>query len=154
MKEWEMWSLRMPPELHDALRSTARQSDRTMSDIVRQGTWLEIEAADKCSSEVLEAAEIALRERKERLKIMKPKTRHRAMMLPIQAWNSILTERREYERLDLMCSGMFDSWITLLEENKQSIDDDNPEYVLVCERMDALIQKLREERNKLYPEGI
>lgn len=153
MNQWELWSLRMPPELHDALKTTAHKTELSMSDIVREGTWLKIQELGECDERVLEAAEIAIRERKERLKVMKPKTRHRAMMLPVQAWNSILDERREYERLGLMRPGVFDSWIALLEENKESIEEDNPEYNLVCESIDVLIQKLRVERDKLFPEG-
>ena len=146
MNEWKMWSLRMPDILQDALKSTSRQTEFTMSEIVRQGTWDRIEELGKCEPEILEAAKIAIRERKVRLSLMKPKSRHRAMMQPIQAWNSIEVEREEYKKLGLITPEVFDSWITMLEENKASIEDDNPEYKLICDTFDTLILKLREQR--------
>jgi len=152
MTDWRMWSFRMPDILQDALKSTSHQTEFTMSEIVRQGTWNRIAELGKCDDETIEAAEIAIRERKERLKLMKPKTRHRSMMQPIQAWNSIQVERDEYERLGLMSRAVFDSWIMLLEENKESIGEDNPEHELVCETFDTLTLKLRKERHDKFPE--
>jgi len=52
-----------------------------------------------------------------------------------------------------MCSGASDSWITLLEEEKQSVEKDNPEHAFVCERIDVLTWKLWVEQDELFPES-
>jgi len=133
----------------DRLEEAARLLERSQADIVREALDLHLPSILE-STGMIEACELAVRQRKERMDLEGPKDRHRTGLKPRQAWETIIKEWDVYK--DMLTVDDFDAWIERLVENKKSIDPKNPEYKRVMRKYDMYIARLHEERKKYVEE--
>ena len=149
---WTSWALRMPQALKDLLHSASITTERTMSELVRTATFEYLKDLSPTDAEI-EAADISLRARKERVKLEKPKDKYKTSMKPFQAWRTILEEKGECEKYNVLQYDDYDAWVERLLDNKDSIEEDNPVRERILRRLDLLIAQLVEEQKKKFPEG-
>jgi len=150
-KNWFRWNFWMTKSQKDRLEESARLTERSQADIVREGLDLYLVTILK-APEMIEACELAIRQRRERVGLEPAKDTHITGMKPAQAWGTIEKEKKIYAgRLTVKD---FDAWIVRLEKNKSSIESGNPEYDRVMEKYDIYIAELSEERKQYVADGV
>jgi len=143
--KWILFNFQMSPEMKYMIEDQAFKLKITQSQLVRSATE-EFLANHAETEQEKEFAELVMRQRRERLGLMKPKDGYKSEMVIFGAWQTIEKARKELERLGILDAEDFDAWIKRLEENKISIDPENPERSRIQRKFNLLITRLLREK--------
>ena len=147
-REWFRWNLWMTKAQKDRLEEAARELEVSQASIVREALDLHLKDVMAAHERIVAASELAIRQRRERMDLGPAKDTHKTGLKPAQAWQAIKKEWAIYGDDEALTVLDFDDWIRMLEENKQSIDQDNPGRARVMEKYDIYIGRLKEERKR------
>lgn len=142
---WVLFNLRLPPNMKARIESVSLRKGESQSELVRLAID-EYLLKHAESEEERKASEIATRQRRERINLMQPKDGFKTEMQVFGAWATIKKARKGFEELGILISEDFDAWIKRLEENKTSIDPENPERIRIQKKFDLLIARLSKEK--------
>ena len=78
---------------------------------------------------------------------------YKTAMQLLGAWQTIKKERKAFEELGIINAKDFDAWVRRLEENRDAIVTENPEYERMAEKFNMLIVQLRKEQRAYQDKG-
>ena len=150
--KWTLFNFRMPTAMKARIEIMALRRGEPQSEIVRLSIddFLQKHAA---SDGEKNAAEISSRQRRERINLMQPKDGYKTAMQLLGAWQTIKKERKAFEELGIINAKDFDAWVRRLEENRDAIVTENPEYERMAEKFNMLIVQLRKEQRAYQDKG-
>lgn len=146
--KWILFNFQMSPEMKYSIEDQAFKLKLTQSQLVRSAIEEFLQTHAETEQEK-EFAELVARQRKERLGLMKPKDGFRTEMQINGAWQTIQKAKEAYKDMGILASYHYNLWIRRLEENIESLDDDNPAKEVAVKSYQALIGILRAEKEKL-----
>ena len=149
-QKWVLFNLYLPPETKYMIEQKAFNMKLKQSELVRQSIDMFLAVHAETDGE-LAAADIASRQRKERLGLMKPKDSFRTEMIIAGAWHTIKKAKAEYEDMGILGAHHYDMWIRRCKDNIKSLDDDNPEREVMIISFTDLMERLGEERDERFP---
>ena len=140
----EVITFKVSPAIRAQLEIEAREREITIGAIVRAAVISCLETGDLTELD----RDILQRETKRRLRDMvkgKPMDIHDGIMLVKQVWDVIEKEKKSLRECSLLTADDYDSFIRLVEQNKEVAKTYEDGDRLVT-KFDTLIERLKQER--------
>lgn len=148
---WVFFGFRIPPTLKKIVERIAFRDGISQSELARRAVR-EYVVSHSTDEWERKAAKIATRREKEMIKLAQPKDGYRTEMQVKSAWDTIVKQRAYAKKIGVYRRASYGPWIRRLEENVESIDEDNPEGRVAIGSLQILIEKLEDERDSVFQE--
>ena len=148
MANSEVVTFKVSPELKARLEIEARERGVAQGAVIRKALALYLEGKEELTG--LDK-EVLQKEAKRRVRNMmkgKPVGIHDGIVLVKQVWNVIEREKRILKECDLLAPEDYDSFIRLVEQNKE-VARTYEDGERLIRKFDVLIERLRREKQQL-----
>lgn len=148
---WDRFNMRMPTTMKTMIVARAAKLNITQSEGVRKG--IEMWLLDTAETDDEKATSKTLaRQRQERVKLTIPKDKFTTWMIPHGAMNAIRKDERKRREDGTLRPEVYNSYIEILEDNRDSIQISNSQYDLLMGDFDILVEQMEEKRDRLQHE--
>ena len=148
---WVFFGFRIPPTMKRIVERMAFRDGISQSELARRAVN-EFVISHSTDEWERKAAEIAARRKGEMIKLAQPKDGYSTEMQVKSAWDTIEKAKTYSKKIGIYRRASYGPWIRRLEENIESIDEDNPEGQVAIGSFRILVEKLEKERDLQFPE--
>ncbi len=148
---WVLFGFRIPPTMKRIVGRMAFRDGISQSELARRA-MNEFVISHSTDEWERKAAEVAARREGEMIKLAQPKDGYRTGMQVKSAWDTIENEKAYSKKIGVYRRASYGPWIRRLEENIESIDENNPEGKVAIGSFRILVEKLKEERELEFPQ--